>query len=321
MEIRNINFNDLKDLFEWRNNYESRKHFFNKNKITQKEHQTWFEESMKNPNKEFFIGEESGIKLGVCRFDYYEKKNYSEVSININPAERGKGYGKELLNRSVKIYLGNKKRILRAKIKEDNIKRILTFPGTLNQFTKCVLAFKNSSDNYPRHATNQHNSKALHSGATVNGRINLHATMPSMSGHQQGALLDYIVDCYEEFNTVQKPSFRNMMNAFSSKSFVATKEGIKALVNKHNILYATKLKLFLQKYGITSNKVSANFLLLNFKKCKFKAKHFNKKLKNKGIILRSTEDGYKIKNMLRLTIGSKKDNFRFMSAVKSMFNK
>ena len=27
----------------------------------------------------------------------------------------------------------------------------------------------------------------------------------------------------------------------------------------------------------------------------------------KGIILRSTEDGYKIKNMLRLTIGSKKD--------------
>ena len=66
----------------------------------------------------------------------------------------------------------------------------------------------------------------------MNGRINLHATMPSMSGHQQGALLDYIVDCYEEFNTVQKPSFRNMMNAFSSKSFVATKEGIKALVNK-----------------------------------------------------------------------------------------
>ena len=34
---------------------------------------------------------------------------------------RGKGYGKELLNRSVKIYLGNKKRILRAIIKENNI--------------------------------------------------------------------------------------------------------------------------------------------------------------------------------------------------------
>ncbi len=90
---------------------------------------------------------------------------------------------------------------------------------------------------------------------------------------------------------------------------------------KHNIFYATKLKFFLEKYGITSNEVSANFLLLNFKKCKLKANYFNEKLKSKGIILRSTEDGYKIKNMLRLSIGSIKDNLRFMSVVKSIFDK
>jgi histidinol-phosphate aminotransferase len=90
---------------------------------------------------------------------------------------------------------------------------------------------------------------------------------------------------------------------------------------KHNIFYATKLKDFLNNYDISSNKVSANFLLLNFAKCKFKAKYFDKKLRNKGIILRSTEDGYKIKNMLRLTVGSKLDNLRFMSVVKSIFNK
>ena len=90
---------------------------------------------------------------------------------------------------------------------------------------------------------------------------------------------------------------------------------------KHNNFYARKLKFFLQKYGITSNEVSANFLLLNFEKCKFNAKNFNNKLKSKGIILRSTEEGYKIKNMLRLSIGSAKDNLRFMTAVKSIFNK
>ena len=64
----------------------------------------------------------------------------------------------------------------------------------------------------------------------------------------------------------------------------------------------------------------ANFLLLNFEKCKFKAKYFYEKLKMKGIILRSTENGYNIKNMLRLTIGSKTDNLKFMRAVKGMFN-
>ena len=48
---------------------------------------------------------------------------------------------------------------------------------------------------------------------------------------------------------------------------------------------------------------------------------FNKKLKNKGIILRSTEEGYKIKNMLRLSIGSVNDNLKFMSAVTQVFKK
>ena len=90
---------------------------------------------------------------------------------------------------------------------------------------------------------------------------------------------------------------------------------------KHNIFYATKLKNFLNRYDITSNKVSANFLLLNFTKCKFRAKYFYDKLKMKGIILRSTEDGYKIKNMLRLTIGSKKDNLKFIKATESIFRK
>ena len=118
-----------------------------------------------------------------------------------------------------------------------------------------------------------------------------------------------------------KPPFN--VNEVAQKAAVESLKDVKFISRsvKHNIFYAKKLKFFLQKYGITSNDVSANFLLLNFAKCKFKAKNFNKKLKNKGIILRSTEEGYKIKNMLRLSIGSVNDNLKFMSAVKSIFNK
>ncbi|MBD1135580.1 histidinol-phosphate transaminase [Pelagibacterales bacterium SAG-MED47] len=90
---------------------------------------------------------------------------------------------------------------------------------------------------------------------------------------------------------------------------------------KHNLVYASKIKKFLNQYNIFSNEISANFLLLDFSKCKFKAENFYKKLKEKGIILRSTEYGYKIKNRLRLTIGSRNDNLKFMSVVKSIFNK
>ena len=118
-----------------------------------------------------------------------------------------------------------------------------------------------------------------------------------------------------------KPPFN--VNEVAQKAAVEALKDSKFIARsiKHNIFYATKLKNFLNKYDISSNKISANFLLLNFTKCKFRARYFYKKLKLKGIILRSTEDGYKIKNMLRLTIGSKKENLKFMKEVKGIFSR
>jgi histidinol-phosphate aminotransferase len=89
---------------------------------------------------------------------------------------------------------------------------------------------------------------------------------------------------------------------------------------KHNIIEANKVKNILEKLNIFSNEVTANFLLLNFDKCKFSASHVFNKLKSKGIILRSTDNGYNIKNKLRLTIGSKKENIKFISTIRSIFN-
>ncbi|MDC0353876.1 histidinol-phosphate transaminase, partial [Candidatus Pelagibacter sp.] len=68
---------------------------------------------------------------------------------------------------------------------------------------------------------------------------------------------------------------------------------------RHNLYFAKKIKFYLEKYNIFSNSISANFLLLDFEKCKFRAKYFYEQLKRKGIIVRSTEEGYRIKNKLR----------------------
>ena len=89
---------------------------------------------------------------------------------------------------------------------------------------------------------------------------------------------------------------------------------------KHNIKEANKVKNVLEKLNIFSNEISANFLLLNFDKCKFSANYVFKKLQSKGILLRSTEEGYNIKNKLRLTIGSKKENIKLITAIKVIFN-
>ena len=124
----------------------------------------------------------------------------------------------------------------------------------------------------------------------------------------------------DALNTI-KPPFN--VNEVAQKAAMESLKDNKFISRsiKHNIFYATKLRDFLSKYNIRSNKVSANFLLLDFKKCKFRAKYFYEKLKMKGIILRSTEEGYKIKNMLRLTIGSKKENLKFIKETESIFKK
>ena len=88
---------------------------------------------------------------------------------------------------------------------------------------------------------------------------------------------------------------------------------------KHNITWANKIKFFLNGLDISTNKISANFFLLNFDKCKFSANYVFKKLELKGIILRSTEEGYNIKNKLRLTISSINENIKFINAMKSIF--
>jgi len=89
---------------------------------------------------------------------------------------------------------------------------------------------------------------------------------------------------------------------------------------KHNLYFAKTIKIYLEKFNIFSNSISANFLLLDFEKCKFTAKFVYEQLKRKGIIVRSTAEGYHIKNKLRLTIGSKNENLAFMSAVKKILN-
>ena len=59
--------------------------------------------------------------------------------------------------------------------------------------------------------------------------------------------------------------------------------------------------------------------MLNFDKCKFRANYVLKKLQLRGIILRSTENGYNIKNKLRITIGSSKDNKKFIKEISLIF--
>ena len=120
-------------------------------------------------------------------------------------------------------------------------------------------------------------------------------------------------------NLIKPPFNVNQLAQTAATEALKDKNFINQSV-KHNIKEANKVKNILEKLNIFSNEISANFLLLNFDKCKFSANYVFKKLQSKGILLRSTEEGYNIKNKLRLTIGSKKENIKLITAIKVIFN-
>ena len=86
---------------------------------------------------------------------------------------------------------------------------------------------------------------------------------------------------------------------------------------QHNLNWSVKIKKFLENKNIKTNKIAANFFLLDFDSCKKSAKYVAKKLENKGIILRSMEN-YKMKNKLRMTIGSISQNKKFIKEIKNI---
>ena len=86
---------------------------------------------------------------------------------------------------------------------------------------------------------------------------------------------------------------------------------------KHNLNWSIKIKKFLENKKINTNKIAANFFLLDFDKCKRSAKYVQKKLEKKGIILRSMES-YKMKNKLRMSIGSSSQNRKFIKEISNI---
>ena len=115
-----------------------------------------------------------------------------------------------------------------------------------------------------------------------------------------------------------KPPFN--VNKFAQDCAVEALNDNKHIKNsiKHNTYWCKKIKSELQKYDITTNEVTANFFLLNFKNCKFSSNFISRKLENRGIILREMY-AYGIKNCLRLTIGNVKENKFFLKQMSLIF--
>ena len=120
-------------------------------------------------------------------------------------------------------------------------------------------------------------------------------------------------------NEIKPPFNTNSVAQIAATTALKDNNFIKKSI-KHNLFWANKLKKLFENYSIKTNKVTANFLLLNFDRCKLSASIVKKKLENNGIILRGMQS-YKIKNALRLTIGNSNANNKVIKIFKKIFSK
>ena len=130
IKIRSAKENDSKDIFEWRNDELTRQMSHTSEIIEWENHNRWYSNSLDSESRILLICEDDlNEKIAIIRFDITESN--AIISINLNPAQRGKGLSKSCLIRAIeffaKKYIEIKKLI--AEIKEDNIASQKTFFG------------------------------------------------------------------------------------------------------------------------------------------------------------------------------------------------
>ena len=88
---------------------------------------------------------------------------------------------------------------------------------------------------------------------------------------------------------------------------------------QHNNFWAKKIFDVIDEIGIATNRTNVNFFLINFDLVNQSASKVFNKLANSGILVRQM-DVYGIKNSLRVTIGNTKENKKFISVLRKIFN-
>jgi L-amino acid N-acyltransferase YncA len=133
---------DSKDIWEWRNDEQTRLMSITTEPVSWESHQAWFERSLQNPNRLLFVASnEENKKNGMCRFDIDTEKEKAEVSINLNPQFRGKNLSQKLLAASVESFAKRHKIPLTATIKKTN-------EASIKCFTRCGFVLEKQDGDY-----------------------------------------------------------------------------------------------------------------------------------------------------------------------------
>lgn len=97
---------DALDLFTWRNDPATRAASVSQGTVTWAAHRAWLQRALGDPRRMIYIAQLADAggmvqSVGMCRFDLPDSAVTAEVSINLNPAYRGRGLAAEVLDAAI----------------------------------------------------------------------------------------------------------------------------------------------------------------------------------------------------------------------------
>jgi len=136
-------------ILAWRNERTAVANSISSSNVSTADHQAWFQKVIGSEHHLLLMvemdprGSGKKEKIGMCRFDFY-RNHSAEVSINLNPDFRGKGFGSLILEEGVNAFrpLFPQVECLRAQIRVSNIasQRVFARAGFVRAATSGAVA-------------------------------------------------------------------------------------------------------------------------------------------------------------------------------------
>jgi len=124
--VREAQLEDMLLYFNWANDPLVRKFAFQTDLISFECHRQWFEKKLKSDETILCLCYSNENSVGQVRFDKVEEGLY--IDISIDPAYRGKGYGKSVLDRSIDyVFYKYGFHNFISEVKEENVASINLF--------------------------------------------------------------------------------------------------------------------------------------------------------------------------------------------------
>lgn len=116
---------DSDDILAWRNDPVAIETSLTHSPVAPEDHARWYPSALASPDRVLVMAMDGDAKVGVVRFDICNGE--ALVSINLNPAMRGSGYGQTVLEGAEALLHGRPPLLLVAEIRNSNAQSLKIF--------------------------------------------------------------------------------------------------------------------------------------------------------------------------------------------------